>query len=157
MAAAASVSELAPPATAPSGRQGEIVVAPAPPADDEATLSISEAARLKGVSHATLLRRIDEGTLPAFRDPSDGRSWRLSKKVVLEIGPLRKRSASERRDRGEAAALMFPLFRSAMPLDEVAERLRWDPAEVRVVFAQWCELRALTDQFFTPGDRAPEK
>jgi excisionase family DNA binding protein len=110
-------------------------------------LTISQAAKLAGVSASTMARRVADGELPASKD---GRTWRLSKQVVLEVGPaLRRRDApksrAERaRDRGALAARAFPLFETATPLPDVVVRLEADPDEVLVLHERWLALRERT-------------
>jgi excisionase family DNA binding protein len=126
--------------------QGADVVLATPSSGGDEDLSLVEAAKLIGASPTTVMRRISEGVLPASKD---GGAWRLSRQLVLEVGPaIRRRgarpAADRERDRGALAARVFPLLRAAVPLDEVCERLEADPAIVRGLFEEWTRLRALS-------------
>ena len=120
-------------------------------------LTVVEAARVAEVSPTTLMRRIQEGALPAERAEH---GWRLKKSVVLEFGPsLRKRAArpaAEREaSRGALAAQCFPLFTCGTPLDEVVVKLEADPAAVLAAFEAWCRLREVTARWLTPAPAVP--
>ncbi len=137
---AESTSDVEP---ADAGR-AEVVGPLAPTSEDESTLTIAQAARLAGVSPATVHRRIVDGDLPATKD---GRVYRLTRKTVLEIGPaLRKRDtkADRARDVGALAAQCFPMFAAATPLDEVVIALQADPDVIAVLFEKWKTLRAMS-------------
>ncbi len=121
------------------------------PAEDPSgasdALSVLQASQILGVPVSTLRRRIEEGDLPATRD---GRAWKISKTVVLQVGAatLKKREspADRARNTGRLAALAFPLFAASTPLDEVVVKLEADPAAIRALFAEWKECRALSAQ-----------
>jgi excisionase family DNA binding protein len=125
------------------GHRAELVQPLTPPSDDETSLTIAQAAKLAGVSPATLHRRIVDGELPA--DRPDGRTWRLSRKTVLEVGPLRKRDAprskaEHARDVGLLVTKCFPLFREYVPLEDIAERLAIDPDMVAMLHQKYLDL-----------------
>ena len=149
-----SFAESAEPAVSHDAGRAELV-GPVPSfAEDDTTLTIAQAAKLRGVSPATLYRRILDGDLPAERD---GRSYRISKKVVLEVGPLRKRDSREERARsiGRLAALAFPLFSAGVALDTVVVQLEADPVAVRSLFIQWAQLRELSATYLAPPATTP--
>jgi excisionase family DNA binding protein len=131
--------------------QGTVIDVPPTDSGGGGDLSLAQASRLSGIPETTLRRRIDEGELPATKD---GRSWKLSKTVVLQVGPLKKREtkADRARDVGRLAASAFPLFAAGTPLDDVVVRLEADPAAVRALFGEWMQCRALTASYLaTPA------
>ena len=133
------------------------LVGPLTQSSDGERMTVAQAARLAGVSPATLHRRIEAGELPAERD---GRAYRISKKVVLEFGDLRKRDAprsraDRARDTGALAARAFPLFRATVPLDEIVERLEVDPDAVLKLHEQWLRCRQRTALWLTAETQAP--
>jgi excisionase family DNA binding protein len=129
----------------------EVVVLATPPSGgEEEALTVVQAARLAGASPTTVMRRITEGAIPATKE---GGTWRIRRSEVLEFEFLKKRAvrpAVEREHaRGMLAAAVFSLFRAAVPLDEVCERVEADPREVRALFEEWLRLRKLTAQWLS--------
>ena len=125
-----------------------------PVADEYEVVSLIQAARLAGVSPATIQRRISEGELPATRD---GRAWRIRKSVVLEVGQTaRKRDPRSQasHDRGILAAKVFPMLAAGTPLDEIVVQLSADPKQVRELFEEWCRCRALSASMVAPAAQA---
>ena len=150
MALSSSHAEMSVEVPPSDGHRAELV-GPVSPISDDETMTIAQAAKLAGVSPATVHRRIVEGELPATRD---GRVYKITRKTVLEIGPaLRKRDskADRARDVGALAARLFPLLAAGMPLDDCVIRLEADPAEVRKLFAEWLQCRHLSAQYLTPA------
>jgi len=110
-------------------------------------LGTAEAAKLMGVSERTMARRINEGTLPAKRDRrAQGHPWRISKSVVLEMGPaVRKRTPRQERVdiEGELAAAAFKLFEDCVEPVQIVIRLKAQPEAIMKLHSQWLALRAL--------------
>ena len=114
---------------------------------DPDVVGIREAAQLAGVHPNTLISRIREGAFPeARRDPNGrGHPWRLSKSVVLEMGPaVRKRTPRQERIdiEGELAAAAFQMFEDAVEPVQIVIRLKAQPAAIMKLHDQWLALRA---------------
>jgi hypothetical protein len=108
----------------------------------------SEAARVLGVSEATLLRRARE--LGGKRGPRGRWLFELERlRVVREDGGAPPRSKTDRaRDVGALAAKVFAMLRSKAAPDEIVERLEADPATVRGLCEEWAKCRSLGTRLF---------
>ena len=123
-------------------------------------VGVVEAAHLVGVHPNTLAARLRDGLFEgAVRDRTEpGHPWRISRSVVLEMGPaVRKRTPRQERVEieGELAAQAFALFDACTPLDKVVMQLKALPPVILTLFRQWKEIRAESDAWLAPKVEKP--
>jgi hypothetical protein len=111
----------------------------------EEMIHLSQAARISGLSLATLHRRVSEGVIPARRTGRNG-PWLVAKTVILNLAPKLKHQPRAEKQReadkaGENAAFAFERFAKGEPLIDVVVALRVDPDVVDRLFSKWIDLQ----------------